>query len=271
MVGDEKLAAMALLVDVGSFSEPKEYQGLAHFLEHMIFMGSKKYPAENAFDAHIKKCGGSDNAHTESEYTVFYFEVPEEHLDSSMDYFSALLKAPLMHKEAMTRERDAVESEFQQALNEDEIRFDQLLASLANNGYPHGSFAWGNLVSLKKSFENADDKLYENVHEFCKRHYSAHRMHVCVQARLPIDELESMVIKHLSDIPSNGMSGLDVSGFNFRNAFASEFHEQVFFMKPVQNVCKIDLTWVLPPSLKVTTHYHFKIYFNFFLIFYILM
>lgn len=246
------MAAVALMVDVGSFSEPRSYQGLAHFLEHMIFMGSEKYPAENAFDAHIKKCGGSDNAQTDAEDTVFFFEVSEEHLDSSMDYFSALLKAPLMHKEAMTRERDAVESEFQQVLNDDEARRDQLLASLGTKSYPHSTFAWGNLVSLKKDTENADDQLYEAVHAFCKRHYSAHRMYVVVQARLPIEELEGLVIKHFSDVPSNGMDGMDISTYNFREAFVDDFHQQVFFMKPVQNVCKIEFTWVLPPTLKVS-------------------
>jgi len=63
--GDEKLAACALMIDYGSFAEPTKYQGLAHFLEHMIFMGSEKYPEENIFDAHIKKCGGFSNANTD--------------------------------------------------------------------------------------------------------------------------------------------------------------------------------------------------------------
>ncbi|XP_014089704.1 nardilysin [Bactrocera oleae] len=246
--GDEKLAACALLVDVGSFTEPTEYQGLAHFLEHMIFMGSEKYPAENAFDAHIKKCGGFDNAHTEFEETCFYFEVSEEHLDSSMDYFSALLKAPLMKKEAMTRERDSVESEFQQIVHDDEVRRDQLVAAYATPGYPHATFPWGNLKTLKDGI--SDDDLHAMLHEFQKRHYSAHRMCVCVQARLPIDELEQMVVKHFSGIPSNDLPGLDLSPYNYRDAFQNEFFEEVFFVKPVENICKLELTWVLPSMIK---------------------
>lgn len=49
----EKLAAAALCVGVGSFSDPRNVQGLAHFLEHMIFMGSKKFPQENEYDSYI--------------------------------------------------------------------------------------------------------------------------------------------------------------------------------------------------------------------------
>lgn len=47
-------AAAALSVNVGSFEDPFEIPGLMHFLEHMVFMGSEKYPKENAFDYYIK-------------------------------------------------------------------------------------------------------------------------------------------------------------------------------------------------------------------------
>ncbi|EDV91988.1 GH24288 [Drosophila grimshawi] len=243
--GDEKLAACAVLMDYGSFAEPRDYQGLAHFLEHMIFMGSEKYPEENIFDAHITKCGGFANALTDSEDTVFYFEVAEKHLDSSLDYFTALMKHPLMKQEAMQRERCSVDSEFQQIVQEDELRRDQLLASLASEGFPHGTFSWGNLKTLK---DNVDDQvMYKLLHKIRREHYTSNRMYLCMQARLPIDELEALVLRHFTDIPANpGVQAPDLSGFNYRNAFRDEFHQHAFFVKPVENVCKLELTWVLP-------------------------
>lgn len=247
------MAAVALLVDVGSFAEPPQYQGMAHFLEHMIFMGSEKYPNENAFDAHIKKCGGFDNANTDSEETVFYFEVAEENLDSSLDYFTALFKAPLMLKDAMTRERNAVESEFQQTVQDDEARRDQLFASLANKNYPQSTFAWGNLKSLQEDLD--DDELHKALHDFCKRHYSANRMYVCIQARLPIDELECLALKHFADIPSNHLQGEDFTQLDYRQAFTDQFHNEVFFVKPVENICKLELSWILPSMRQVNQHY----------------
>ena len=46
-------AAAAMVVGVGSMYDPPEAQGMAHFLEHMLFMGTKKYPTENAYDAFL--------------------------------------------------------------------------------------------------------------------------------------------------------------------------------------------------------------------------
>ncbi|KAH8409061.1 hypothetical protein KR009_006071, partial [Drosophila setifemur] len=242
--GDEKLAACAIMMDYGSFAEPTKYQGLAHFLEHMIFMGSEKYPEENIFDVHIKKCGGFSNAHTDCEETLFYFEVAEKHLDSSLDYFTALMKAPLMKQEAMQRERMAVDSEFQQIAQDDETRRDQLLASMASEGFPHGTFCWGNMKSLKEGVDDAE--LHKVLHEIREQHYGANRMYVCLQARLPMDELEALVVRHFAEIPHNEQRAPDLSTFNYRNAFRPQFHEHVFFVKPVENECKLELTWVLP-------------------------
>merc|ERR1719450_1537321 len=57
-----KMSAAALCVHMGSFSDPEDVPGLAHFLEHMVFMGSKKFPGENEFESFIAKNGGYDNA-----------------------------------------------------------------------------------------------------------------------------------------------------------------------------------------------------------------
>ena len=70
-----KRSAASLAIEVGSYSDPEDLQGLAHFLEHMVFMGSKKYPAENEFDKFINDHGGSMNAFTSAETTNFHFAI----------------------------------------------------------------------------------------------------------------------------------------------------------------------------------------------------
>lgn len=154
----------------------------------MIFMGSEKYPSENEFDQFMQKSGGFDNADTDFDETSFYFEAREEFLDEALDRFSQFFKAPLMLKEAMTREREAVESEFASKKNGEDVRRGQLLSLIGQPFHPSSIFAWGNLETLKDNIE--DDVLYQRVHEFRKRHYSAHRMYMCLQSNLSLDDLQ---------------------------------------------------------------------------------
>lgn len=162
-----------------------------------------------------------------------------------MDRFAQLFVSPLLSRDAMTREREAVESEFALKMNHDDVRRDQLLAELSHDNQPAKIFTWGNLITLKEKVD--DDYLYEKLQEFRKRHYSAHRMYVAIQARLTLDDLQNLAIKHFSQIPSNYLPGRDTSMFNFRNVFRDEFKNKLFYVKPFANIIKLEITWCLPP------------------------
>jgi len=73
LISDPKsvVAAAALDVHVGSFSDPNELPGLAHFCEHMSFLGTEKYPGEEEFSSYLSAHGGASNAYTDSEDTVY--------------------------------------------------------------------------------------------------------------------------------------------------------------------------------------------------------
>lgn len=215
----------------------------------MIFMGSEKYPNENDFDQFISKNGGFDNGHTELDETVFYFEIQERHLDDALDRFSQFFKAPLMLKEAMTREREAVDSEFTSKKYDEDFRLEQFLSSLGQPDHPSSIFSWGNLKTLKDNID--DDALYAAAHEFRKRHYSAHRMHLCLQARMTLDELQALAIKHFIDVPNNQLPPDDFSAYSHENAFTDRFYKKAYFMKPVQDTTTINIAWCLPSVFKV--------------------
>ncbi|KAL4712331.1 hypothetical protein ACJJTC_001492 [Scirpophaga incertulas] len=246
---EEKLAACALSIGVGGYSDPPDIQGLAHFVEHMVFMGSSKYPKENEFDAFIKpflfrKKGGSDNASTDCEVTTFYFEIQERHLAHAMDMFSQFFVSPLMLKEAMQREREAIESEFSLASPSDTNRQDQLLASLFPKGHPARTFTWGNLRSLRDEIAD-DEKLYRAAHEFRKRHYSAHRMTVAVQARLDLDELESYVVNTFGQVETNELPPDDFSQFAFKPDSITPEFRSLYYIKPASDTSEVNITWCM--------------------------
>ncbi|XP_014281647.1 nardilysin [Halyomorpha halys] len=242
---EEKLAACSLTVGVGSFSDPNDIPGLAHFLEHMVFMGSKKFPKENEFDSFIKKHGGSDNASTECEYTTYYFECQDKFMPKALDIFSQFFISPLMKREAMTREREAVESEFTIALPSDVYRRQQMLSSTASPNNPGGKFVWGNLKTLRDDV--TDDYLYESVHKFREKHYSAHRMTLAIQARVTIETLEKWVVKYFSDIPSNNFDPIKPTEPH-ENLFDKNKFNQMYFIESVNDNILLELNWHLPPT-----------------------
>lgn len=73
LISDPKSSRSAAALDVhaGGFSDPSDRSGLAHFCEHMSFLGTKKYPEENEFSEFLSANGGSSNAFTDSEDTVY--------------------------------------------------------------------------------------------------------------------------------------------------------------------------------------------------------
>jgi nardilysin len=129
-------AAACMVVGAGSIYDPKECQGLAHFLEHLLFMGSEKYPEENDYDAFVSKRGGSDNAWTEWEYTSYSLDIPQDSLWPALDRLAQFFIAPLMLQSAVDRELLAIESEFQLRKNSDSARWEQLLCATCDPQNP---------------------------------------------------------------------------------------------------------------------------------------
>lgn len=239
------LAAASLTVGVGSFEDPMEIQGLMHFLEHMVFMGSEKYPKENAFDYYIKKHGGHDNAHTEMEHTTFYFEVEENHFYGGLDRFAQFFINPLMKKEAMTRERKAVHSEFQMALPEDASRVQQLFASFASEGHPMGKFTWGNETTL--NVEIPDEELHKKLHDLRLRFYSARNMTLAIQSRHSLDMLQEFVCKIFSEVPDSGIPRPAYTQYEF--PFPTEKLHRLYRVIPMKDYHSVEINWALPSLL----------------------
>ncbi|EFN75483.1 Nardilysin [Harpegnathos saltator] len=249
----DRMVACAMSVGVGTFSDPPEIQGLAHFLEHMIFMGSQKYPKENDFDAYVSKYGGHSNGVTGLELTTFNFCIQKDNLKPALDRFAQFFINPLMKRDSITREREAVESEFQMALPSDTNKKLQLQSSFACDNHPVRKFSWGNMTTLRDNV--SEDKLYEELHKFRERHYSAHRMKLAIQGKLPLDTLEEYVVEYFSDIPNNGLPADDFSEFKGVKSFDTPAFRRMYKIKPIKDLCSVEITWVMP---SIVEHYKTK-------------
>ncbi|CDY54887.1 BnaA10g27980D [Brassica napus] len=236
-----KKAAAAMCVAMGSFLDPPEAQGLAHFLEHMLFMGSTDFPDENEYDSYLSKHGGSSNAYTEMEHTCYHFEVKREFLRDALKRFSQFFVAPLMKTEAMERELLAVDSEFNQAIQNDACRLQQLQCHTSTKGHPLNRFAWGNKKSLSGAMENGVD-LRECIVKLYKEYYHGGLMKLVVIGGEPLDLLESWVVELFGDV-KNGSKirpTLEAKGPIWEGG-------KLYRLEAVRDVHTLDLTWTLPP------------------------
>ncbi|XP_071421582.1 nardilysin [Pithys albifrons albifrons] len=245
-VYSEKQSAAALCVAVGSFSDPEDLPGLAHFLEHMVFMGSLKYPDENGFDVFLKKHGGGDNASTDCERTIFQFDVQRKYFKEGLDRWAQFFIHPLMIRDAIDREVEAVDSEYQLARPSDTNRKEMLFGSLARPGHPMKKFFWGNADTLKHEPRRNSIDTYTRLREFWQRHYSAHYMTLVVQSRETLDTLEEWVTEIFSEIPNNGLP--KPSFDHLTQPFDTpEFHK-LYRVVPIRKVHSLTITWALPPQ-----------------------
>lgn len=239
------LAAVALTVDIGSFKDPIQVQGLAHYLEHLLFMGSQKHEKENDFDQFIKMRCGFDNAVTEVEFTTFYFSIVENYLSGALDRFSQFFISPLMSPGSMEREMEAVDSEFQNNINEDVYRVNQIYASMVRDEHPAANFTWGNLKTLKHGIER--EKLYKIVHDFRRKFYRSNLMNVCIQSSMEHDILQNMIVEYFADIkPEYGTILKPISIDAFADVFKPEFYKKMYYVKSKAKRRKLFLTFLLP-------------------------
>ena len=133
---DLNKSSAAMAIAAGSLMDPADLQGLAHFLEHMLFLGTEKYPGEGDYGNFIRSNGGFANAYTAGDHTNYHFEISHEAFEGAVDRFSQFFIAPLFTEEFTEREMNAVDSENEKNLEQDGRRIDQVQRSYFRPGHP---------------------------------------------------------------------------------------------------------------------------------------
>jgi len=195
-------SAAALDVNIGSSDDPISFQGLAHFLEHMLFLGTTKYPDADEYQKFISNHGGSHNAYTSLENTNYFFDVQSDNLEGALDRFSQQFTNPLFNNEYVEREVNAVHSEYTSKLKDDGRRFFSAIKSIFSTSHPYSKFSVGNLETLK---DLDNKKLRTALLDFYHANYSANQMRLVVLGKESISTLEKWVSSKFSNIPNNNV------------------------------------------------------------------
>ncbi|AJR07848.1 insulinase family protein [Photobacterium gaetbulicola] len=241
-------SAAALSVKVGHFDDPLNRQGMAHFLEHMLFLGTEKYPKVGEFQTFINQSGGSNNAWTGTENTTYFFEVSPHAFGEGLDRFGQFFTAPLFNEEAVDKERNAVDSEYKLKLKDDVRRLYQVHKETINPEHPFAKFSVGDLTTLE---DRNDKSVRDELISFYQTHYCASLMGLVLLGPQSLEELDAYAQNFFHDIPNTGKAKADIAV-----PLVSENEKAKFItIEPIKEVRKLTLSFTLPA---VDQHYRKK-------------
>jgi insulysin len=197
--GDIKKTAVAATVAAGHFADPENCLGLAHLLEHMLFLGSKNFPQANGLNEFLSHHGGSINAWTGTEYSSFHFDISSENFAQGIAHFADMLTYPLLLEEKIEKEISAIDAEFRLKQKDDLRRLYQVHKETCNPAHPFSKFSVGNAQTLRAVEIKA---LKKQLREFHQRHYVAKNICLCVVSNIPLLDCQKVVAEQFAVLSS---------------------------------------------------------------------
>ncbi len=188
------LSSVALAVDAGSFDNPVARPGLAHYLEHLVFLGTDKFPDPGEFDKYILANGGSNNAYTASDHTNYHLEIAHPAFEGALERLSRFFIAPRFDADFCDREITAIQNEFERHRDNDFARLEFVANGLYDPAAPDAQFSIGNRATLAGTPR-------EEVIAFYQSRYSADHMALALCAPAGLDQLETFARRYFAEIP----------------------------------------------------------------------
>ena len=243
--------AASMNVQVGTLSDPKELPGLAHFCEHMLFLGTKKFPDEGDFERFVGSAGGSNNAYTAEEETNYFFDVNADALPKALEIFAGFFTSPLFTESATAREVNAIDSEHSKNLQNDYWRYSQLLKTRCDPQHPYSKFGTGN----RQTLNGGDAAARAALLEFHSQYYLADQMALTIVGPQGLDTLQALAVTNFGAVPASpsppapllapsiASQEYDDLPLPFRPSEAPPF---ATLMVPVNDVRLLKFVWCVP-------------------------
>ncbi|QQZ41628.1 pyrroloquinoline quinone biosynthesis protein PqqF [Pseudomonas sp. SK3(2021)] len=181
-----KRCAAALRVSAGSHDVPLAWPGLAHFLEHLLFLGTERFPAEQGLMAYVQRHGGQVNASTGERHTDFFFELPPADFAAGLERLADMLAHPRMSQEDQLREREVLHAEFIAWSRDAAAQRQFALLDGLSAEHPLRAFHAGNRYSLnvpRPAFQQA-------LRAFYQAHYHSGQMSLSLAGPQSLEELK---------------------------------------------------------------------------------
>ncbi|WP_185829170.1 M16 family metallopeptidase [Sphingomonas ginkgonis] len=236
-------ASVRLLIDTGSLNETEEQRGLAHFIEHMVFNGSKDVP-EGEFVQRLQRHGlrfGADtNATTDFEHTIYKLDLPEtdaDTVDTALFLLRQVADKALFDAKSLERERGVV-------LAEERTRAGPQLNQLVNQLdflYPGQPIGQRLPIGLTQVIQGAPR---ERLKAFYDAYYRPERATLVIVGDFDVDQIEAKIRQQFGDWKGEGAAGANGS----RGTVATRAGDARVFVGTGLSTA-VSISWVRPPDL----------------------
>ncbi|WWD20389.1 hypothetical protein CI109_104865 [Kwoniella shandongensis] len=246
-------SAASMDVGVGHLSDPDDLPGCAHFCEHLLFMGTKTHPSENAYSQYLSAHNGHSNAWTAMTSTNYFFDVAPDALEGALDRFAGFFTEPLFNEDCTEREIKAVDSENKKNLQNDAWRFFQLEKHLAKQGHPYRKFGTGNYETLWSKPKEAGRDPRRQLIEWWEKEYCARRMKLAIVGKEDVETLEKWVKERFESVPVRTEGKPEVGTDGVRVVFEDspygvEDLGNFTFAKPVRDMRGLEILIPFPDT-----------------------
>ena len=183
---ERRSAAVAFMFGVGSRYEGGTTAGLSHFIEHVVFKGGGRFPTARAVSEAIESVGGSINASTDKEATIFYAKVPAQHMGLACEVLGSIVFAPVLDAAEVAKERQVVIEELRMSLDNPQDHVGTLFDEVM---YPDQPLGW-DIAGTEETVRSFD---VDACREHLDRHYRPERLVVSVAGAFEPEQARQVV------------------------------------------------------------------------------
>lgn len=196
-------ATVTVWVKVGSKAEKDEILGISHFLEHMVFKGSRKRPSAREISQVVDGIGGEFNAATGKEWTNFYIKARAGSIETAFDILSDMVLNPILDEDEIEREKGVIIEE--KKMNDDNPMMD--IPDLFENLIFEGSVLGRDIIGTEKTIRNIKKSDFVN-HKLM--HYFADNLLLTVSGGIKENEVVKLADKYFGSLAQSKRKEISV-------------------------------------------------------------
>lgn len=209
---------------VGSKNEEKNYSGMAHLFEHLMFKGAQRYTGEE-YESTLQANGGMNNAFTTHDYTGYYEKIPSSKLELVMDLESDRMASLIVQDTQINSEREVVKEERRMRVDNNPMGIlHEQLFSLVFKGT---SYEWP-VIGYMPDLDRVDAK---KAQEFFKTYYAPNNAVIVIAGDFQSQQAKELIEKYYGKIQSQ-----KIPEFKFQNEIPKDKKRIQYLTKDVQNI-----------------------------------